>query len=56
VRENTMTRFKAFAVAALAAAALAVGGLAAPPTASAAPKTCTEALALADVYIGIGDM
>jgi len=40
----------------LAAAAIAVGGLAASPPASAMPMSCERALALADAYMVIGRM
>ena len=50
-----MARFKMFAVAALAALVLGVGGLAAAPSASAM-MSCDRALALAQAYIVIGNM
>ena len=46
-----MGKLKMFAVAVLAAAVIGVGGLVAAPSASAAPKTCEQALALARAYI-----
>ena len=51
-----MTRLKMFAMTALAAAAIVVGGLVASPSASAMPMSCDRALALAQAYIVIGNM
>ena len=51
-----MGKLKMFAVAVLAAAVIGVGGLVAAPSASAAPKTCEQALALARAYIAAGDV
>ena len=51
-----MTKLKMFAITTLAAAAIGVGGLVAPPSASAMPMSCERALALADAYIVIGNM
>ena len=51
-----MGKLRMFAPAALAAAAIGVGGLATAPAASAAPKTCEQALALARAYIAVGDV
>ena len=51
-----MSKLKIFALTALSAAAIFVGGLATAPSASAAPKTCQQALALARVYIAAGDV
>jgi hypothetical protein len=51
-----MNKVKLFAMAALAALAISVGGLMAAPSASAARSTCDRAMALAQAYIVIGDM
>jgi hypothetical protein len=51
-----MTKLKMLATTTLAAAAIAVGGLAASPPASAMPMSCERALALADAYMVIGRM
>lgn len=51
-----MTKLKTFAVTALAAATIAVGGLVAAPTASAAAMTCNEALATAYKYEYLGNV
>ena len=50
-----MNKLKMFAITALAAAMIGVGGLAAAPSASAKPS-CDRALALAQAYIVIGGM
>ena len=50
-----MNKLKMFAITALAAAAIGVGGLMAAPSASA-KYPCDRALALAQAYIVIGDM
>ncbi len=51
---TTVTKFKKFAVTMLAAATVAFGGLAAQPTASAMPMTCSAAMNLASIYIATG--
>ncbi len=51
-----MSKLKMFAMTALAVAAIVVGGLVTAPSASAAPKTCEQALALSMAYIAIGDV
>jgi hypothetical protein len=50
-----VTKFKALAATAVAVLAVAVGGLAAPPTASAAYRvSCAEARSIADTYEAVG--
>ena len=51
-----MNKLKMFAITALAAATIGVGGLVAPPSASAKPMSCKTALALSQAYIVIGNM
>ena len=51
-----MSKLKIFAMTALSVAAIVVGGLVTAPSASAAPKTCEQALALARAYIATGDV
>jgi hypothetical protein len=46
-----MGTLERFAVAALVAAAVGVGGFAGVPTASAMMRTCAEALKLHDIYM-----
>jgi hypothetical protein len=54
---DTMFKLKAFAAAAVAAVAIAVGGLVATPSASAMPRySCATALQLARSYIATGDI
>jgi hypothetical protein len=50
-----MTKLKTVALAAVASAVIAGGGLIAAPSASAA-YTCTQALAVADHYLATGDI
>jgi len=45
-----MRGFRRIAIAAAAAATIAVGSLAAPTTASAAPMTCNTAMMVSDIY------
>jgi len=63
IKEDTMNRFKTLTVAVLAAATVAIGGLAAAPSASAMPnqRTCDVmvakgniAFAFGNVYTGLG--
>jgi hypothetical protein len=49
-----MRKLKIFATTTLVAASIGVGSLAAAPSASAMPMTCSQALALAHNYIEIG--
>ena len=51
-----MTKFKMFAMTGLAAAAIGVGGLAAAPSASAKPMSCSTAMGIANHYTVLGDM
>jgi hypothetical protein len=51
---NIMNKVKIFAVAGLAAASIAVGGLATAPPASAA-ISCSQAMKLSDSYRVTGD-
>jgi hypothetical protein len=51
---TTVTKVKRFAIAMLAAATVTVGALAAPPEASAMPRSCTVSLALAQTYYATG--
>ena len=51
-----MNKLKMFAITALAATMIGVGGLTAAPSASAAPMSCDRALALAQAYMVIGRM
>jgi hypothetical protein len=52
-----MTKPKIFVVTALAAATIGVGGLVAPPSASAQPKySCSQALTISLHYMAIGDV
>ena len=51
-----MSKLKIFALTALAVVAIVVGGLVTAPSASAAPKTCAQALALSRAYIAAGDV
>jgi hypothetical protein len=54
-RSNPVTKFKALAAIVIAALAIAVGGLAAPPTASAAYRvSCAEAKSMAETYQAVG--
>ena len=50
-----MKKLRRFAIAALAAATVTIGSLAAPPTASAMPMSCIVALALAESYMYAGN-
>ena len=45
-----MSGFRRIAIAVVAAATITVGSLAAPPTATAAPMTCSTAVMLSDIY------
>jgi hypothetical protein len=49
-----MTKLKTLLVAGVASATLAVGGLSAPPSASA--MTCAQAVVLAEYYWALGDV
>ena len=51
-----MNKLRRFAIAALAAATVTIGSLAAAPTASALPMSCTVSLALAQTYIATGNV
>jgi hypothetical protein len=55
-RSDVMTKFRRFAIAALAAATVTVGSLATVPTASALPMSCNTARTLARAYITTGDV
>ena len=51
-----MHKLKLFAITALSAATIGVGGLVTAPSASAKPMSCDRALALAQAYMVIGRM
>ena len=51
-----MNKLRRFAIAALSAATVTIGSLAATPTASAMPMSCTVSLALAETYIATGNV
>ena len=51
-----MKKLRRFAIGALAAATVTIGSLAAAPTASALPMSCTVSLALAETYIATGNV
>jgi hypothetical protein len=51
-----MNKLKMFAITALAAATIGVGGLVTAPSAFAMPMSCDRALALSQAYMVIGRM
>jgi len=48
--KGTVTKFKTFAVTMLAVVTVTVGGLAAPPTASAQPMSCSTARTMSRIW------